>query len=167
MACACDTDLEASYDDFRDQVPPVCKDFCEEKVACERVEGTGIFDDEVFTSQVHLCEVECAAYAIEGVYVWRQDSTGVAARYYEWHVDGGSVLNAFGCLYDMGAYRCVNTGSAYEHELNPAARNVCDAANECVADFLVDHRYYWAASSDGLGGSCNKSGSDFIESIFF
>ncbi|MBN2339955.1 MAG: hypothetical protein JXX29_09090 [Deltaproteobacteria bacterium] len=168
LSLSCDSGLDASYDAFRDQVPAVCKDFCEEKVACERAVGDGdSLDDDAFTSQVHFCEIECGAYASEGAYVWRDDASGYSDRIYTDHLDGAMVMDAFDCLYEMGAYRCVDNGTEYIHQFNPAARNVCDASNDCIDGFAVDHAYYWSASTDGLGGACYKSGSDFIDAIFF
>lgn len=164
---ACETELDAAYDEFRDQTPIVCKDYCEEKIACERPKGGGPLDTEVFAAQVHLCEVECATYAVEGAYIWSDDSSGMFDRMYDKHATGQEVLNAFECLYNMGAYRCVDTSNGLVHLLKPPTSTICEEATQCISPMKANYQYYWSVNPEGIGGSCSGSGSDSIEAIFF
>lgn len=164
---ACDDSLDESYADFRDNVPSVCKDYCEEMAACGRPTSTGDLEQDQFAAEVHRCEVTCASFGVEGAYVWYRDNSSGADRVYVDHLSGDMVMDAFSCLYGYGAYRCVARGGTYILEFNPPARNVCEAANDCTASFEMNVSYSWKSDSSGVGGSCQRTGNEFTDSSFF
>ncbi len=163
----CTADLEPAYDDFRAQVPPVCKDYCEEKVACERESATGPSDDEAFAAAVHECIMRCGTLAVEGAFVWHTDPSGEFERYYDEGIDGDTLMDGFDCLYAMGAFRCVQGTTGYIHRLNPPVQSICVSANSCLADYGIDFSLFWDATATDIGGTCVRAGSDHIDALFF
>ena len=166
LVSACDNSLDETYADFRDNVPSVCKDYCEEMAACGRPSTAGEYEQDQFAAEVHRCEVDCASYGVEGVYVWYRD-TNLADQVYVDHLSGDAVMDAFACLYGYGAYRCVAQDGDYVLEFNPPARNICDVANDCIASFGMNVSFTWRSDSSGVGGSCQRNGNEFTDSSFF
>ena len=166
-ATGCDSALKDAYENFLDNTPPICKDYCEEQAACGRMSGTGEYEQEQFASDVHVCEVQCGAYAAEGAFAWYPDPNNEYDRVVFDYLSGDEVMDIFSCLYGKGAYRCVIRDGDYSVEFSPPARNICEVVNECVDDYDLKLNYSWLENSEGLGGSCQQSGGDFIDAVFF
>ena len=169
LEAGCQSDLDAAYDDYRAQAPSVCKDYCEEKIACENTSytSTGEELDNSFAAKIHQCVTYCTSYAVEGAYVWNSGINLGYDRNYREFIDGDMLFDGFECLYNMGAYRCVKTGSAYVHKFNAPVKSVCEASNSCITGFNVDYSWYWQINSNGIGGTCKHRGTDNIDAIFF
>ncbi|MBN2714425.1 MAG: hypothetical protein JXX14_01145 [Deltaproteobacteria bacterium] len=167
VSTGCDRSLEDAYDTYLDNTPAVCKDYCEEKAACGRPSSTGDYEKAEFASDVHMCEVACAAYGAEGAYVWYADPGGSYDRVLYDYLGGDEVMDVFNCLYGIGAFRCVIRAGEYDIEFSPPARNICESANECINGLGLEMTYSWATGSDGVGGSCQQYGGDVIDAMFF
>ncbi|MBN2803622.1 MAG: hypothetical protein JXR91_11045 [Deltaproteobacteria bacterium] len=169
LFAACQSDLDVAYDDFLSKAPLVCKDYCEEKNSCERATDSslGTYDQDSFTTKIHQCIAICTSYKAEGAYIWNDASSlGYDRNYYDF-IDGDSLFTGYECLYNLGAYRCVNSNDVYTHKLNAPTSVVCEESNNCLAPFNIDYSFYWSVNPDGFGGSCKTRGTDNIDAIFF
>jgi hypothetical protein len=167
FALGCDSPLKMAYDDFRKQAPAVCKDYCEEKVACELPSSFGPVYNEAFAALIRQCTVKCTAVAADGAYVWQSDPDGYYDRIYSDYIDADTLMEGFECVYKLGAYRCVDTGDSNVHKFTPPVTSICEMSNDCIAPFGVDVHYKWHINSGNAGGSCRKEGSMHIDVDFF
>lgn len=163
----CNEELKAAYDAFRAQAPPICKDYCEEKVVCEWPYSEGPMETDAFSSAVRRCITLCSSYAVEGAYVYRPETVETYERYYDDYLTGNTLMDGFECIYYLGAYRCVDMGDTNEHKFNPPVNSYCVASNDCLAQFGLDYSVRWQQDSSGIGGSCIREGNQYIDAIFF
>ena len=166
-AIGCDRELEDAYDNFLDKTPFVCKNYCGDQAACGRMTGTGEYESDQYQSEVHLCEVECTAYAAEGAYVWHDELGDNYDRVLFEHISGDEFMDLVDCMDGIGAFRCVLRDGDYRMAFSPLVSNICEAANECVDHLDLKLSYQWLENTEGLGGVCQQTGGDFIDAVFF
>ncbi|MBN2530362.1 MAG: hypothetical protein JXR76_28495 [Deltaproteobacteria bacterium] len=165
---ACDNSLEERYDEFLDSAPSACKNYCEIMSSCDRTSDGGTYRYESLASRVHVCVAECSAYAAEGAYAWfRADNDGID-RNMDAYVSGGALMDALGCLFDLGVFGCnyLEDGS-YKIVFSPVSRGICEDSAKCIDRLNVDYHYAWQENSGTLGGSCQGQGADTIDFPYF
>jgi hypothetical protein len=149
---ACETDLSAALDDVRAVAPEVCKDYCEDELTCEwRSTSDGLFE-EAFSSEVRRCIIDCAFLVDEGAYVSEWSAFEGKPRYVA-HVAGSTVEDVLACLFDLGAYACVEgeDEAPDSHELGPITESQCKAAATCLVGLGTDATLTWHVAGDGTG----------------
>ena len=131
--------------------------------------SAGAEEADAFSAAIRMCTAQCAALSSEGAYVWQKDPAGSYERLYDVHLDGDLLFTGFSCLYNLGAYRCVTPlgTSVSTHRLNPPVKSICERAAECLDAYGVNYSLRWVADSTGLGGTCSRTGTDYVEAIFF
>jgi hypothetical protein len=161
---ACETDLSTALDDVRASVPEVCKDYCEDQLTCEwNSTGDGLFE-EAFSAAVRRCIIDCAFFMDEGAFVteWMPLEEKTA---YVSVVEGSVVEDVLSCLFELGAYACLEGESADTHGLSPVSESQCKAAATCLAGLGTDASLTWHVGSDG--GSCVPGGAQGLTTDYF
>jgi len=170
FCAACDPTAGETYDDFRAMAPLTCKDYCEERTSCEwRGVSLSPEDQDAFSAAVRLCETACTGSSVEGGYVYHLENFGDGVEYHNYDelIEGGELISGFECLYNAGAYRCVDAGGFYVHQLQPPVLSICEYANQCIAAFGIDYSLSWTPDPSGLGGVCTRGGTEYVNALFF
>jgi hypothetical protein len=161
---ACETDLSAALDDVRATVPEVCKDYCEDLLTCEWNSTVDGLFEEAFSAAVRRCTIDCAFFVDEGAFVTEWLAFAGKTAYVS-HVDGAAIEDALVCLFDLGAYACMEGESADTHGLSPVSETQCKAAATCLAGLDTDMSLTWHVGSDG--GSCVHGGLQSLTVDYF
>jgi hypothetical protein len=160
----CEQELGEAFENVRAAAPAVCKDYCEEKTACEWPKAEGPEEDAAFSSKIRQCTVNCAWYMSEGAYVVEY-SAALEQTEYVGKVSGGVVKDTLGCVYDSGSYHCAeNEDGPSSHVFEPRIEVQCETVAECVEALGIDFTFVWNSSG---GGTCAPSGEQRIENPFF
>ena len=162
----CENDLHAIFDQVRSAAPNVCKDFCEDKLACEFPAADGDEEDKAFAAAIRRCTINCAWYMDEGAYVIEVEDP-LEKKTYEDHVTGAMLEDMLKCSFYEGVFLCTEQESGEDLlMLNPLVQSMCIDADNCLSLLRIDQEMEWTPFTDG-GGECIVSGDQTIESMFF
>ena len=166
VVIGCENDLHAALEQVRSAAPNVCKDFCEDKLACEFPSADGDEEDKAFAAAIRRCTINCAWYMDDGAYVIEVNDP-TEKKVYEDHVTGAMLQDMLKCSFYAGVFLCTEQESGEDLLLiNPLVQSMCIDANNCLSLLEIDHEMDWTPLTDG-GGECTTSGDQIIESMFY
>jgi len=166
LAVGCEDDLQQAFEDVRAAAPDVCKDYCEEKVACEWYAQDGAREDDAFSAEIRHCIVDCAWWSANGGYASENDYEAEEVLVVK-HVGGESLASTLSCAYGSGAYRCdTGEGVPSEHLFEPRLESVCLTAAACLEDLGVDFSVAWIPTTADAG-TCEEQGFQELHVPFF
>jgi hypothetical protein len=102
----------------------------------------------------------------EGAFVTELSLLEQKPRYVT-HVGGGALEDVLACLFELGAYACVEGEEEGPdiHELGPITESQCKAAATCLVALGTDATLTWHVGSDG--GTCVPGGFQSLSVDFF
>jgi len=159
----CDAELVEAIDDLRAAAPTVCKDYCEDKLACEWPTAVGAEEEAAFSAGVQRCTVDCAFYMGKGAYVVR--TTVMVTDYFD-AVSGGALCDALECAVERGTFRCTEGEPNDIHVFGGVVQSMCENADACLEELSVDQHLVWTPYAEG-GGTCAAAGTEWIDAEFF
>jgi hypothetical protein len=164
-ALGCEADLVEAIDELRAAAPTVCKDYCEDKLACEWPTAEGVEEEAAFSEGVERCTVDCAFYMGKGAYVVRD---GVEMVEYFDSVSGSTLLSALECAMENGTFRCTEGDPNDVHVFGGIVESMCEDADECLDLLDIDQHLEWIPSPEPEGGgTCVATGDEWIDADFF
>ena len=162
----CENDLHAVLDQVRAAAPNVCKDFCEDKLACEFPAADGDKEDMAFAAAIRQCTINCAWYMDEGAYVVAVGDPE-EKKVYEDHVTGTMLKDMLKCSFYAGVYLCTEQDGGVDLLMvNPLVQSMCIDADNCLSLLKIDQEMEWTPFTEG-GGECTVLGDQAIESMFY
>ncbi|MCK9459308.1 MAG: hypothetical protein M0R80_06680 [Proteobacteria bacterium] len=164
LACAaCDEDLVDAIDNLRASAPNACKDYCEDKLACEWPAAEGTVENDAFAAGVQRCTVDCAFYMGLGAYAARNGLEGL--EYFE-HVSGGRLEDTLECALASGGFRCADGSPDDTHVFGAVVQSMCEDADACLGKLEIDQHLVWTPTTEG-GGACVATGTEWLDAEFF
>jgi hypothetical protein len=164
LACtACDADLVDAIDNLRASAPNVCKDYCEDKLACEWPTAGGSAENDAFSAGVQRCTVDCAFYMGMGAYAARNGLEGL--EYFE-RISGGKLEDALECALASGGFRCTDGSPTDTHVFGAVVQSMCEDADTCMGKLGIDQHLVWTPAAEG-GGTCAAMGTEWLDAEFF
>jgi hypothetical protein len=163
----CESGLAELIDDLRAGAPTVCKDYCEDKLACEWPAADGAEEERAFSEGVQRCTVECAFDMGKGTYAVRmiEDEEEPELDYFA-AVSGDTLGGVLECAMESGAFRCTEGEPNDVHVFGGVVESACEAADECLDGLGVDQHVRWFEATEG-GGDCLASGDEWIAADYF
>jgi hypothetical protein len=159
----CDAKLVQAIDDVRAAAPNACKDYCEDKLACEWPAASGAEENDAFSAGVQRCTVDCAYYMGMGAYAVRN---GVEDLDYFDHLSGGTVRRVLECALESGTFRCADGTPTDVHVFGGVVQSMCEDGDACLEELGIDQHLVWTPSAEG-GGTCASQGTEWIDAEFF
>jgi hypothetical protein len=160
---ACEQDLGQAFENVRAAAPAVCKDYCEEKASCEWPKADGPEEDAAYSYRIRQCTVSCAWYMSEGSFVTEYTPALEQIDYVD-SISGGAIEDALKCVYDAGAYHCVeNEDGPDSHVFEPRLEIQCETCADCLESLGIDFTLRWDTNG---GGSCVPDGQQRVDQPF-
>jgi hypothetical protein len=161
----CDTELGQAFDDVRAAAPAVCKDYCEEKIACEWPKADGPEEDAAFSSRIRECTVTCAWHMSDGAYVTEYVPAIEETQFVD-KTAGKALTKALDCLYDLGAFHCnENEDPPDTFMFEPRIETQCEFSADCIDALGIALTLVW--DETGASPTCLFQGEQSLEIPFF
>jgi len=160
----CDATLAEAIDDLRAAAPNACKDYCDDKLACEWPAASGTEENDAFSAAVQRCTVDCAFSMGMGAYAARE---GVEEDldFFD-HVSGRTLKGVLECGLESGSFRCTAGDPNDVHVFGGVVESICEDADACLAELDIDQHLVWTPSPEG-GGTCAVMGEEWLDAEFF